>query len=279
MQDVFFHTKEFLKQIAARRYNPRMEALFWHEQTVPAGEHIVAPAGANVLCFLIGSPLRLEQTREGKTHREFAARGIMQIIASGESRIFRHRDAAQNIHVFLPPRLTEQVGEDGVRIIPRVSFRDERIAHLILALRAAGSAPSGCAADKIFRDSIGLALIAALQESPEEQNTSETLTPLRRRRVLEMIEERREENLSLNQLAAAAGLRPSQFSAQFRATFGMPPHRYVLEQRVRRAMDLLKQGNQRPADVAAAVGFCDQSHLTRQMRRLFGVTPGQLTRP
>nr|WP_278259815.1 helix-turn-helix domain-containing protein [Nocardioides convexus] len=53
----------------------------------------------------------------------------------------------------------------------------------------------------------------------------------------------------------------------------MPPHRYLVGRRIDAARRALLRG-ERPADVAAAVGFHDQAHLHRHFRRMLGVTPG-----
>ena len=52
------------------------------------------------------------------------------------------------------------------------------------------------------------------------------------------------------------------------------PHAFLEQPRVRRAQSLLRTGLL-PADVAAEVGFADQSHLTRHFKRIVGVTPGR----
>ena len=59
----------------------------------------------------------------------------------------------------------------------------------------------------------------------------------------------------------------------FRAEVGVPIHRYRKLVRVSRAMEQLRKGIC-PSEVAAAVGFCDQSHMTRAFRQLIGVAPG-----
>ena len=58
---------------------------------------------------------------------------------------------------------------------------------------------------------------------------------------------------------------------------GMSPHQYLVNVRVNSARALLTSGAGRRslADVAAAVGFADQSHLTRQFKRVLGLTPKQ----
>lgn len=78
---------------------------------------------------------------------------------------------------------------------------------------------------------------------------------------------------SLPRLAAAVGMGPYALLRAFRATYGLPPHAYLIDLRVRRARTLLDHG-MRPAEVAAAVGFADQSHLTRHFKRAVGVPPG-----
>ena len=58
----------------------------------------------------------------------------------------------------------------------------------------------------------------------------------------------------------------------FGREFGLPPHRYLVGRRVEAARRRLLDG-EHIADVAAAVGFHDQSHLHRHFTRLVGTTP------
>lgn len=81
------------------------------------------------------------------------------------------------------------------------------------------------------------------------------------------------ENVSLDELAAASGLERFALLRGFARTYGLPPHAWVIQERVRRAQALLRAGTP-PAIVASEVGFSDQSHLTRHFRRLTGLTPG-----
>ena len=84
-------------------------------------------------------------------------------------------------------------------------------------------------------------------------------------------------NLSLGVVAGVAGMEPFAFLRAFARTYGLPPHAWVVQLRVRRAQELLRAGRA-PAEVAAALGFSDQSHLTRHFRRVTGVTPGAYRR-
>jgi AraC-like DNA-binding protein len=86
-----------------------------------------------------------------------------------------------------------------------------------------------------------------------------------------------DENVSLDHLAETAGTRPFRLIRAFNRLHGLPPHAYLTQLRVRRARDLLAAGLP-PAETAAAVGFADQSHLTRHFKRILGITPGRYGR-
>src|SRR5215208_4204725 len=84
-------------------------------------------------------------------------------------------------------------------------------------------------------------------------------------------------DVSLDELAAAAGIGKSRLIRLFRQRTGLPPHALQIAQRLRVARRRLEAG-ERIADVAAATGFADQSHLHRHFRRSLGFTPGEYRR-
>ena len=82
------------------------------------------------------------------------------------------------------------------------------------------------------------------------------------------------ENISLDTLSNIAGISPYHLARMFQRQVGLPPHSYLTHVRVEHAKTML--GADIPlAEVALAVGFTDQSHLTRRFKRIVGVTPGQ----
>jgi AraC-like DNA-binding protein len=70
-----------------------------------------------------------------------------------------------------------------------------------------------------------------------------------------------------------AGLSKFQLLRRFEKAFGLTPHAWLLQQRAERARGLIRSGAGL-AQVAAACGFADQSHMTRLFARQFGFTPG-----
>ena len=81
----------------------------------------------------------------------------------------------------------------------------------------------------------------------------------------------------LEDLAAEVGARPFPLLRAFRDRYGLPPHAYLNQERVRAARRLLDTGSP-VAETAYTVGFVDQAHLTRHFRRVLGVTPGAYRR-
>ena len=96
------------------------------------------------------------------------------------------------------------------------------------------------------------------------------------RRVLDYIGDNLAHDLSLETIAAVAGVSPYHFTRLFKQSVGLTLHRYVTQQRVSEAKRLLLAGRSSIADVAHLTGFADQSHLHRHFKAAYGITPGGL---
>ena len=92
--------------------------------------------------------------------------------------------------------------------------------------------------------------------------------------VRHYIEEHFAESVTLNLLAQHVALSPYYLLRAFRAEVGMPPYAYLESVRIRHTQRLIKAGMSL-AEVSAEVGFSSQSHMTRQFKKIIGVTPGQ----
>ena len=92
-------------------------------------------------------------------------------------------------------------------------------------------------------------------------------------RVRELLSADLSTDLSLTDLAQVVNLSRYHLVRLFRRHIGLPPHAYRNQLRVHRARALLAQG-MAIAEAAQAVGFADQSHLSRHFKRVYGVAPG-----
>ena len=91
--------------------------------------------------------------------------------------------------------------------------------------------------------------------------------------VLSFIDANYDRDLSLAELASAAGMSTFHFSREFKRTTGKTPHQYLMKFRVDRAKTLLAQSEMPLIEVGLRSGFSHQSHFTRLFRRLTGTTP------
>src|SRR6185436_18144716 len=98
------------------------------------------------------------------------------------------------------------------------------------------------------------------------------------RRAKELLRQNLGGNITLDQLAAECGLSIRHFARAFRESTGVPPHRWLLLQRVEQAKELLRRSAQPLVDIALACGFADQSHFTRVFTAVMGASPGNWRR-
>jgi AraC family transcriptional regulator len=103
---------------------------------------------------------------------------------------------------------------------------------------------------------------------------SPALSGSRLRRVAEYIQQNLDKDLSLAELAAVAYMSPYHFARLFKDSTGVPPHRFVVRQRIARARGVLASPELSIAQVSRMVGFRTPSHFTTVFRRVLGITPG-----
>ena len=105
------------------------------------------------------------------------------------------------------------------------------------------------------------------------------MTPRRQALILELIEQRLAESLTVGELAASLGLSPAFFSRAFKGAFGQAPHDYIIDRRLARARMLLSAGKANLAGIAQSCGFSSHAHMSAVFQARFGVAPSSLQMP
>jgi AraC-like DNA-binding protein len=100
------------------------------------------------------------------------------------------------------------------------------------------------------------------------------LAPWQLRRINALFTAIGQNSPSVRRLAEECGLSPRHFSRAFTQSMGLPPHRWLLKQRIEMAKQLLLDPARPLVDVALACGFTSQSHLTRVFSARVGRSPG-----
>jgi AraC family transcriptional regulator len=241
----------------------------------PGGEFSFTATGVYVT-FHLGAHLALEQRTSDRLWTGHSLRGDVKVVLPGEQRTFRHARPAEFAHMTIHTALLERFELATARLRPHVMLRDAPLRHLMEALLAesASGAPS-----RLFTESAAQTVVSRLLTLNGQPAAARAhgLPARALKQVTALIEDRLEQNLSVLELSAACNISPSHFAALFKHSVGEAPHRYQIRRRVERARALLLNAAS-PAEAASAVGFCDQSHLARHMRRLLGTTPAVLCR-
>jgi AraC-like DNA-binding protein len=92
-------------------------------------------------------------------------------------------------------------------------------------------------------------------------------------RARDLADSRYFEPLDVDDLAAAAGLSRAHFSREFRRTFGVSPHAYLLTRRLERAAALLRNTDRTVAEICLDVGLASVGSFTTSFKRAHGMTP------
>lgn len=98
------------------------------------------------------------------------------------------------------------------------------------------------------------------------------------KRLEAFIEENLEQPIRSPDLIALTGMSAGHFFRTFKTTFGQAPLTYVASRRIERSQQLMLTTDHSLCQIALDCGMCDQSHFTRQFRRLVGMPPGEWRR-
>ena len=172
----------------------------------------------------------------------------------------------------LPPeraQLRHQVvpGDEVLRLLSQALYADLREGH-----------PDGARAT----ERLAMALVTRLLLREQGRSAGPAQSGLDKARA--HIDAHLGDSLSLEDLAAVAGMSLFHFCRVFRDSTGVTPHQYIVGRRMELACRLLWSARLAPGggpgmlDIALACGFSSQSHFAAQFRRHTGQTPRQWQR-
>ncbi|HEV8645206.1 MAG TPA: AraC family transcriptional regulator [Burkholderiales bacterium] len=251
------------------------------DSSLPGGtkEHLICVSLAEGHCV---------RESGGEVAESDLAAGLVSVLPS-ETPVRWSWDTRLSIAVMaLEPEYLDKVAREtfdldpaGVRLRIVEGQRDPLITGIAGNLMR--EAMNGDAGSRLFAESLAgmlaVHLLRNYSERPQPIETDRISTqPRAVTQAVDFIHDNYPTDLSLSDIAAAAHLSPFHLSRIFKKATGVTPHQYLLQVRVNSARSLLTAGagDRSLAEVATAVGFADQSHLTRHFKRMLGVTPKQL---
>lgn len=248
------------------------------------GQDVLVPALSDYMLVAYRRGVTPMQRRfEGRWKNDTLGPGAVSLLTRAQQAEWAWTEPVVVTHLYLSPMLLSAVASeamdcqiDQVELADVLRTDDPVLTHVVDAIAAeAGQEAMGGA---LYVESVARALCihllrryasVTLPVRPEFHR----LTPGEERRIRDYIEDHLASPLTLAGMAENLGMTTDLFARRFRATFGRPPYRYVMERRVARARILLAQGILPVKEIAGICGFSDQSHLTRIYVRETGVSP------
>ena len=251
----------------------------WRVAAGEMPEHV--PAKHEVNITLAGTMTTERQTATGRMRRLHGAPGNICLTPAGQPISAQWKNEIECVSINFKPSLLVQTAlginlSSDFELIETYQEEDPFVQHAALNLLSASDseAPAG----KLYAESLAQTLLLHLLQNYstarfKQKKSSGGLSGYKLRRVTEFIHENLEQDLTLAEIAEAAGLSQFHFARAFRRTTGLTPQQYITQKRIERAKNLLAEGDLPLVEVSLRAGFKNQSHFTTLFRKFTRVTP------
>ena len=235
------------------------------------------------LHVVLSGAVKYEVNTSGRSLRFTSRPGTIFLLPRGTVDEVNWEGPTQRVAVAIHPSLLtsaldETAHQTDIELTERWDLIDRHISALLMEMTADldDSSPAG----KIYGESLANALAVYLVKRYAVRRVTPVvfkggLPGYRLKRVLDYIADSLDENISLSQLAAIAGMSPHYFSELFKQSTGRTPHNYLLLQRIQRAKQQLRDPKRSIIDAGLDAGFQNSSHFARMFRKLEGTTPSK----
>ncbi len=255
----------------------QLAVAIWTRETEEAETIYEQPGHHTLSCYLDGGYRTERQKLPG---RYGAPSRLCALPGDHESRWWV-RGHMHFMHLyFLPEHFTQRAIRELDRepreltLADRTYFEDEQIAALCQSLANDGWDD----ADGLLRaNETAHEVLSLLLRSQGVNRTGAVLkgglAVATRRRLRDYIDANLTQPLTLGELARVANLSEFHLARMFRASFGLPPHAWIAQQRLERARGLLRTTSLPLADIATQSGYANASHFSHRFRQGAGVSP------
>lgn len=257
-------SREGYTSAALWRHSPKTRTFEGHE--------------CDILAVSLRGNATLEQLENGRSVWRGPAPGSIVLLQAGDPTDWHLDGQFEMLHVYL----TDNFSKDArVRSRFRRPFRDPVLVQLAGSISLALT-ESGGSAQYVspLLDGLERCLLERHLNTSHQfrADNASGLTGFARARVMKLISENLQHDLSSEALARAANLSVGHFNRAFKESFGATPHQYILETRVAKAAELLSRPDLDIASIARVCGFSGGSHLSAEFRRRMGITPSAYRR-
>lgn len=238
----------------------------------------------HLLCLLLSDGNQQKVTRIGEQSSEKPqVKGSFWICPAEMSGLWAWNSTDRSLMFAIDPlllrRTAAEVGEldaNRVELLSVVNIHDPQVEAIAQLFQTELDTPG--IGGQLYTESLMQVFIVHLLRQycafePKMQPNCSALTAHRLQQVLDYIHSYLDRSLQLAELAEVAGMSQYYFCHSFKQLMGVAPYQYVLQQRMEKAKDLLRQRKFTIAEIALQVGCADQSRFTKHFKKHVGVTP------
>ncbi|NJR59834.1 MAG: helix-turn-helix transcriptional regulator [Cyanobacteria bacterium CRU_2_1] len=258
----------------------------------PPGEEKSHFNEEHAICLsLAPRPVRLLQIKGGRTYVGLHSKGDVSVTPAKTPFFFRWESDDSCLQIRIASQFIQNVARETIsashgqvnatnpdRLELRLEFqtRDPQLEAIGMMLLAELKQES--LGGRLYIESLANVLAVHLlrQYAAPQSRLIVHESGLSERQILQMVEyvdEYLHQDIKLADLATLLNISESHLSHRFKQAIGTTPYQYLLQQRIERAKQLLKQGDRSIMDIAFLCGFNSHSHLSKQFRQLTGMTP------
>lgn len=272
----FVHHPSFLTSEAANWQGIHLD---YHR--LPPQEIPECSTQQHLITIATQSGWQVEQQFEGKPYNIVSRCGSVTIAPMQIHRQYRWEEEIELIQLSLEPALVsnaapELVNPDRVELVPQSYVNDPLLYELCLTLKA--ELQQLGSESKFYADSATTFLAVHLLRHYTTRKLKQEayqggLSQQQLQVVIDYIQGYLAEEIRLDEIARHLDLSRYYFCRLFKQSMGISPYQYVIQCRVERAKQLLKEENLTLGEIALTCGFAHQSHFHRHFKRLTGMTP------
>jgi AraC family transcriptional regulator len=242
------------------------------------GAHFAATLHQHVITFMSEGPTHCRVA--GKAFCHEAPEGSLAVLPAGvDAACDRNTDTTSLLICVEPGHLALAAAEESsfaAKLLDRMTGYDATLLHLgqLLIEECAADYPRGA----LFWNETAHRFVNALvaRHTSEPKPSDGVLDAAMLGCLRDYLMAHLDEPIDVATLAHMTRRSQFHFSRVFHRSVGVSPYRYIVYLRLRRAVELVREGRLGLAEIAASTGFADQSHLSRWVRRVHGVSPTQL---
>lgn len=250
----------------------------------PAGEGRLHYRNEYVICLsLTPRPVRLLQIQDGKTYSGLYSKGDLSITPAGAPFFAQWDSDDRLLQIRIPSHFIQQVATeslainpDRLELVPEFRTRNPQIEAIAMMLLSEMKQEN--LGTRLYIESLvnvlSIHLIRQYAATKPHLPMYEGGLPQHQLlQILDYINDHLDRDIKLADLADLLGISQFHFSYLFQQSLGTSPYQYLLQQRIERAKQLLKQTDRSIIEIALMCGFNSHSHLSKQFRQFAGMTP------